>query len=75
METPLISPSSVNRRRFLRQIGAAGIGLTCTGGIAGILRAAEAPAIASGLNPSSRVRFAIAGTNGRGLSHVNSIGK
>lgn len=75
MATPFISPSSVNRRRFLRQIGAAGMGLACSGGIAGILRAAESPAIVSGLNPSSRIRFAIAGTNSRGLSHVDSIGK
>lgn len=75
MNTPFSSPSSVDRRRFLRQIGAAGIGLAYTGGIAGILRAAEAPAVVSSLNPSSRIRFAVVGTNGRGLSHVNSIGK
>jgi predicted dehydrogenase len=67
--------SSVNRRHFLRQIGAAGLGLAASGGIADILRAETAPAIASGLNPSSKIRFAVVGTNSRGLSHIGSIAK
>jgi len=69
------SSFSLNRRHFLWQIGAAGIGLASSSGIEGILRAATAPAVASSLNPSSRVRFAVVGTNSRGLSHVDSIGK
>src|SRR5260221_1694616 len=75
MNTNSLPPFSVDRRRFVRQIGAAGIGLACSGGIGEILRAATAPAIASGPNPSSRVRFAVVGTNGRGLSHIDWIGK
>jgi predicted dehydrogenase len=58
------TPSS--RRDFLKTGAAAGLGLGLAAAIPSWLRAAE--------SPGNRVRVAVIGTNGRGLTHIEALG-
>ena len=66
---------SINRRHFLKQTGAAGIGL----GLAGYFGSstnAKAQAIAQGgrtMGSKDKITAAVIGTNGRGLAHVEYL--
>jgi predicted dehydrogenase len=57
----------LNRRAFLRQTAAAGLGLGLAGKFATLARAATPP------SPNRRLRVAVAGTNSRGLAHIQCL--
>jgi predicted dehydrogenase len=67
--------SFFNRRHFLKQTGAAGVGL----GVAGYLNllsqagAQTTAAPAKKFGPNDRITAAVIGTNGRGLAHVQCL--
>src|ERR1039457_6640022 len=62
---------SINRRDFLRQAGAASLGLGLASQIGSYANAA-APAIRK-LSANDKLTVAIIGTNGRGLAHVECL--
>jgi len=59
--------NSIARRQFLKQASAAGIGLSLASAAGSLARAADST------NANSKLTFAVIGTNGRGLSHVQSL--
>ena len=62
---------SLNRRDFISRTAAAGVGL----GLAGFAQAARAQTESPRkVDANSRLTFAVIGTNGRGLSHIESLG-
>ena len=66
---------SINRRDFLKQAGAASLGLGLASQI-GSLANAAAPARASAsrtIGPNDSLTVAVIGTNGRGLAHVECL--
>src|ERR1039458_6946665 len=62
---------SINRRDFLRQAGAASLGLGLASQIGSYAKAA-APAVRK-LSANDKLTVAIIGTNGRGLAHVECL--
>ena len=66
---------SINRRHFLKQAGAAGVGLGMAGYFGSVARAGAgpAPAPAKQFGPNDRIVAAVCGTNGRGLTHVHCL--
>ncbi|HEY9154035.1 MAG TPA: Gfo/Idh/MocA family oxidoreductase [Opitutaceae bacterium] len=67
--------TSIGRRSFLKtgMMASASIGLS--GALASILKAQSAPAAGNSKGvPSRRVRVAVVGTNGRGLTHIEALG-
>jgi predicted dehydrogenase len=66
---------SINRRRFLKQAGAAGIGLQMAGYLGSIGKANAQDAISGArkIGPSDKITAAVIGTNGRGLAHVQCL--
>src|SRR5580700_3556013 len=73
--SPTIMQKSIDRRQFLKQAGAAGVGLGVAGYFGSLTRleaqAAASPARKIGAN--DRVAVAVMGTNGRGLAHVQCL--
>lgn len=61
--------NSIPRRDFLKQTGAAGLGLGLANAFS--LYAAESTPAASGAN--NRLNVAVIGTNGRGIAHVDCL--
>jgi predicted dehydrogenase len=66
---------SLNRRKFLKQAGAAGIGV----GLAGLLRPAARGASPAGqpsldaIGANKKITVAVIGTNGRGIAHIDCL--
>ncbi|HUC83779.1 MAG TPA: Gfo/Idh/MocA family oxidoreductase [Candidatus Acidoferrales bacterium] len=66
---------NIDRRRFLKQATAAGVGLGVAGYL-GTLARADAPAPAEPAKPigaNDRITVAVCGTNGRGLAHIDCL--
>lgn len=64
---------SLDRRNFLKQSGAAGIGLGMAE-LLGSLTSAQAQAVSPRkIGPNDKITAAVFGTNGRGLSHVDCL--
>jgi predicted dehydrogenase len=66
---------SINRRHFLKQSGAAGIGLGMAGYLGSFGQAGGAEASLGGrkLGPNDKITAAVMGTNGRGLAHIDCL--
>ena len=65
---------SINRRNFLKQAGAVGIGLGMAGYFGSVANAkAQAPIVRRKLGPNDKITAAVIGTNGRGLAHVGCL--
>jgi predicted dehydrogenase len=67
---------SKNRRRFLKQAGAAGVGLGMAGYFCSLAQADSytAPTSARKIGPNDKITAAVIGTNGRGLAHIDCLG-
>ena len=65
---------SLNRRNFLKQAGAAGIGLGMAGYLGSVTNAnAQTAIVRRKLGPNDKISAAVIGTNGRGLAHVGCL--
>ncbi|HXR07022.1 MAG TPA: Gfo/Idh/MocA family oxidoreductase [Candidatus Acidoferrum sp.] len=67
---------AINRRIFLRQAGAAGLGLSVVGYFGCSTADTGAPmpfATGRTIGPNDKLTFAVIGTNGRGLAHVDCL--
>ena len=67
---------SINRRRFLKQTGAAGVGLGMAGyfGSLGKADSKTIPTSARKIGANDKISAAVIGTNGRGLAHIDCLG-
>src|SRR5216683_2648367 len=67
---------SINRRRFLKQAGTAGVGLGMAGYFGSPAKADSqtAPTPARKIGANDRLNAAVIGTNGRGLAHIDCLG-
>jgi predicted dehydrogenase len=66
----------INRRRFLKRSGAAGMGLGLAGYLGSLAKADSqtVPTSVRKIGPNDRITAAVIGTNGRGLAHVDCLG-
>src|SRR5882757_3049054 len=65
---------SINRRNFLKQASAAGIGLGMAGYFSSVANASAQTAIVRRkLGPNDKITAAVIGNNGRGLAHVGCL--
>ena len=66
---------AINRRKFLKQAGAAGLGLGLAGyfGSPSQTRAQTPAATGRTLGPNDQINAAVIGTNGRGMAHVDCL--
>ena len=64
---------SIDRRQFLKQAGAAGVGLTMAGYLGSVSKAEAKEPLppAKQFGPNDRITAAVCGTNGRGITHVH----
>jgi predicted dehydrogenase len=62
----------INRRKFLKRAGTAGVGLGMISYLGPIARAQAAPS-ANTLGANDKITVAVIGTNGRGLAHVQCL--
>src|SRR5260370_3921718 len=67
---------SINRRRFLKQTGVAGVGLGTASyfGSLGKADSRTAPTSARKIGANDKITAAVIGTNGRGLAHIECLG-
>src|SRR6267143_831890 len=67
---------SNNRRHFLKQAGAAGIGLGMAGYVGSFAKADSqtAPTSARKIGANDKITAAVIGTNSRGLAHIDCLG-
>src|SRR5882762_10422363 len=67
---------SNNRRSFLKQAGAAGVGLGMAGYFASLSKAESqtAPTSARKIGANDKITAAVIGTNGRCLAHIDCLG-
>src|ERR1017187_223330 len=65
----------INRRDFLKQAGAAGLGLGLASQIGSVAHAAASAIKPLGrtVSPNDKLKVAVIGTNGRGLAHVECL--
>src|ERR1700728_702724 len=63
------------RRQFLKQTGAAGLGLSLAGylGASGDAQAQDSVTPARKFGPNDKITAAVIGTNGRGLAHIGCL--
>lgn len=66
---------SINRRHFLKQTGAAGVGLGMAGYLGSLWQAnaQTTNTIAGKIGANDKITAAVVGTNGRGLSHIGCL--
>src|SRR5882757_5874027 len=65
---------SINRRNFLKQASAAGIGLGMAGYFGSVANAnAQTAIVRRKLGPNDKITAAVIGNNGRGLAHVGCL--
>jgi predicted dehydrogenase len=67
--------NSINRRNFLKQAGVAGAGLGIASYLGSLSKAGAqaAPANSPKIGANDKISAAVIGTNGRGMSHVQSL--
>ena len=67
---------SINRRRFLKQAGTAGVGLGMTGYFGPLAQANSQTASSSArkIGANDKITAAVIGTNSRGLAHIDCLG-
>jgi predicted dehydrogenase len=69
-----MNDSSINRRHFLKQTGAAGIGLSVAGYLGSLTNLkAQGDSLAKKIGANDKISAAVIGTNGRGLAHVDCL--
>lgn len=66
---------SINRRHFLKQTGAVGIGLGVTGYLGSWMKtdAQTTGAVGRKIGANDKITAAVIGTNGRGLAHIDCL--
>jgi len=72
---PTTMNSPIDRRLFLKQTGAAGVGLSLASYFGPLARAGAQPKVAPGrkIGPNDKITAAVIGTNGRGLAHIDCL--
>jgi predicted dehydrogenase len=71
---PFIMNDSINRRHFLKQTGAAGVGLSMAGYLGSLTQAgAQTDSSARKIGANDKLTAAVVGTNGRGLAHIGCL--